>query len=328
MAYLDSVQSRPSSWPIRRERRHFAVVTAHAVTNEKLDLIMERLERMERAYGPPGLNQGKMADELVEQYRVMNAKIDTILKMLQSSFDNAMDFTTGATNQAPPFLTWCGARLCQEALCVPQFAADLANRTHEESNITEAGRSDVGKDRTEPEKEQSPHKGVEQEEAQKDDNEGMVVKLFDLFEGERMDRTTQTVNHERHDEDDGKDDREEDNQEKDEDEDKMADLHDVEETERADAARVEIEDEDEHDDQYPDMEDEDGVRNNDEKMTSMSNLNKQAVLQQTGTLLFLSHVGALIVEVALLQNSAVLLQSGLCKVAQPTVYVFTCGARS
>jgi len=215
MAYLDSVQSRPSSWPIRRERRHFAVVTAHAATNEKLDLIMERLERMERAYGPPGLNQGKMADELVEQYRVMNAKIDTILKMLQNSFDNAMDFTTGATNQATPFLTWCGARLCQEALCVPQFAADLANRTHEESNITEAGRSDVGKDRTEPEKEQSPHKGVEQEEAQKDDNEGMVVKLFDLFEGERMDRTTQTVNHERHDEDDGKDDREEDNQEKD-----------------------------------------------------------------------------------------------------------------
>jgi len=66
-------------------------------------------------------NQGNAENELVEQYRDMNVKIDTILQMLQNSFDHAKDFTTGATNQATPFLTWCGPRLCQETLSVPRL---------------------------------------------------------------------------------------------------------------------------------------------------------------------------------------------------------------
>ena len=81
---MDSLP-RPSSWPIRKERRHIAATNAHLQVLAKLDEVATRLTKLECAYGPPGLidisfeAQTSSLTKIEAQTKELDDKIDMIL---------------------------------------------------------------------------------------------------------------------------------------------------------------------------------------------------------------------------------------------------------
>jgi len=56
---------RPSSWPIRKERRHIAANNAHLQVMNKLDEMSMRISKLEFASGPPGLTESELTQGIL-----------------------------------------------------------------------------------------------------------------------------------------------------------------------------------------------------------------------------------------------------------------------
>ena len=90
---VSEVLLRPSSWPIRQERRHVADIRAKYELSAKLDATMERLDRMGARNVPPGLGYPRH-QEVLEAVRSIDAKVNALLDGFQSSQKYAMELIT------------------------------------------------------------------------------------------------------------------------------------------------------------------------------------------------------------------------------------------
>eukprot|EP00933_Yihiella_yeosuensis_P029098 TRINITY_DN22806_c0_g2_i2.p1 TRINITY_DN22806_c0_g2~~TRINITY_DN22806_c0_g2_i2.p1 ORF type:complete len:339 (+),score=94.32 TRINITY_DN22806_c0_g2_i2:92-1018(+) len=110
---LDRSMERPSSWPVRHQRRHAATAAFNSKVIDLLTNMSDRLQKLEARIGmskPPGLNQEYDRDHWV----AMDMKLDhlsiqvaNLMDTIRGSRCAALRLGSSMPDVSAPFLAWC-----------------------------------------------------------------------------------------------------------------------------------------------------------------------------------------------------------------------------
>eukprot|EP00933_Yihiella_yeosuensis_P029099 TRINITY_DN22806_c0_g2_i3.p1 TRINITY_DN22806_c0_g2~~TRINITY_DN22806_c0_g2_i3.p1 ORF type:complete len:365 (+),score=100.25 TRINITY_DN22806_c0_g2_i3:92-1096(+) len=181
---LDRSMERPSSWPVRHQRRHAATAAFNSKVIDLLTNMSDRLQKLEARIGmskPPGLNQEYDRDHWV----AMDMKLDhlsiqvaNLMDTIRGSRCAALRLGSSMPDVSAPFLAWCTSS-SDAAKSMSQPEAEMTPEKTKEGRVCS---SDAAKPMNQPEAEMTPEKNKERRVCREVSDQVAHALHFNIFE--------------------------------------------------------------------------------------------------------------------------------------------------